>query len=256
VTRRLLATAALLLAGIGSAHAQSNAPVPPSVTTTAVPAKPVAAPADPARLAVAERVVARLVPQGVYKKIFDTVFTEMMDQMFGQLGDLPIGQVARLGGMDQAQAKALGDARIHEIMDLYDPAWRERQKRMMQAFAGGLGEVMVKVEPAARNALARAYAREFTVEELADLDRYFATPAGAHYAAQSLVIAMGPEMTKAMSEMMPEMMSAMPVLMQRAEEATADLPPVRKMDDLSPAERKKLAELLGVDPEKLEDDAS
>ncbi|NYT42345.1 hypothetical protein HZY97_16350 [Sphingomonas sp. R-74633] len=237
----------MLLAGIGSAHAQGNARAAP-------PAQ--AVPADPARSAVAERVVAKLVPPGIYKKIFDTVFTEMMDQMFGQIGQMPIGQIAKLGGLSETQAKGLGDTKLGEIMEIYDPAWRERQKRMMQAFAGGMGDIMVKMEPAMRAALTRAYMREFSTEELADLDRYFATPAGAHYAAQSLVISMGPEMTKAATDMMPEMMSAMPVLMQRAEEATADLPPQRKMDDLSPAERKKLAELLGVDPEKLEDDAT
>jgi len=46
------------------------------------------------------------------------------------------------------------------------------------------------------------------------------------------------------------------VLIKRAEEATADLPPERKKGDLSPAERKKLAELFGVDPETLKDDTS
>ncbi|MDG2534346.1 DUF2059 domain-containing protein [Sphingomonas sp. HITSZ_GF] len=255
--RQLVAATALLFAGIGAAHAQSDAKAPPPVVVIpSAPVKPVAAPADPARLAVAQRVVFKLVPEGVYKKMFATVFGEMTDQIFGQVGEMPVGEVAKLGGLSQAEAKALGDVKLREIMEIYDPAWRERQKRMMQAFGTGMGDVMVKVEPIVRKALAQAYAREFTVEELTDLDRYFATPAGAHYAAQSLAIAMGPEMTKAMTEMMPEMMSAMPVLMQRAEEATADLPPVRKMDDLSPLERKKLADLLGVDPEKLEDDAS
>lgn len=250
--RPLAAAAALLLAGIGSAHAQSNAKAPvPAVATV-----PLAAPIDPARMAVAERVVGKLVPKGIYKQMFDTVFTQIVDQAFGQMGEMPIGQIAKLGGLSDDQAKALGDVKMREIMEIYDPAWQERQKRMMQAFAGGMADIMVKLEPAMRSALARAYAREFGVEELTELDRFFATPAGAHYAAQSLVIAMGPEMTKATSEMMPEMMSAMPVLVQRAQEATADLPPARKLDDLSPAERKKLADLLGVDPETLEDDAS
>lgn len=248
--RRPLAAVALLLAAIGSAHAQDTAKATPAKSAAPLP------PIDPARIAVADRVVAKLVPQGIYKQIMDTVFTQMTDQVFGQLGEMPVGEIAKLGGLSADQAKALGDARLGEIMAIYDPAWRERQKRMMQAFATGFGDVMAKLEPAVRTALARAYAREFGVEELSELDRFFATPAGAHYAAQSLVIAMGPDMTKAMGEMMPEMMSAMPVLIKRAEEATADLPPARKIDDLSPTERKKLAELLGVDPEKLDDNAS
>lgn len=248
--RPLVAATALLLAGIGTAQAQT-APAKPVVS-----AAPATAPVDPARLAVSQRLVARLVPEGIYKKLFDTVFNGMMDQIFGEVGEMPVAEIAKLGGLSQEQAKALGDAKMREVMEIYDPAWRERQKRMMQAFAAGMGDVMVKLEPAIRSALSRAYAREFTVDELTDLDRYFATPTGAHYAAQSLIIAMGPEMTKAMTDMMPEMMSAMPVLMQRAREATADLPPVRKLDDLSPTERKKLADLLGVDPEKLEDSTS
>lgn len=248
--RGSLTAAALLLAGIGSAHAQTKPAAAP--TAQAAPAAPI----DPARKAAAERVVGKLVPKGIYKEIFETVFSQVTDQVFGQMGELPVAQVAKLGGLSAEDAKALGNAKLGEIMAIYDPAWRDRQKRMMQAFAGGMAEIMVKLEPAMRDALARAYAREFSAEELAELDRFFVTPAGAHYAAQSLMIAMGPEMTKATTEMMPEMMSAMPVLIQRAEEAAADLPPARKIDDLSPAERKKLAELLGVDPEKLEDSTS
>lgn len=247
--RSLLSAGMLLLAGTGIAQAQTG-PQPGAAAPAASPA-----PVDPARLAVATRVVARLVPQGIYQKMFDTVFTGMMDQMFGQLGDMPIGEVARIGGISEEKAKALGDARLGEILAIYDPAWKERQRRSAQAVAKGMGEVMNKLEPGVRNALAKAYAREFTAAELEDLDRFFATPVGAHYAAQSLVIAMGPDMTQAMGEMMPEMMSAMPVLMQRVQEATADLPPQRKIGDLSPTERKKLAELLGVDPETLEDPA-
>jgi len=259
--RRSLAAATLLLAGIGSAHAQSGAKAsaPPVVPATA-PAKPAVAaplpPIDSARKAVADRVVARLVPKGIYKQMFEKVFDQIMEQAFGQVGEMPIGEIAKLGGLSTGEAKALGDGKMREIMEIYDPAWKERQMRMMKAFVGGMAEIMAKLEPTMRDALARAYAREFSVEDLTELDRFFATPVGAHYAAQSLTIAMGPDMAKVTSEMMPEMMSAMPVLIQRAQEATADLPPARKIDDLSPAERKKLAELLGVDPEKLEDDAT
>jgi len=242
--RRLSFAAALLFAGTGAAQAQT-APKPAAL-----------APVDSARLAVAERVVTRLVPAGVYQTMFDTVFTEMMDQAFGQAGEMPVAQLARIGGISEDEVKALGDVKLREIVEIYDPAWRERQKRMMQVFAKGMGEVMAKLEPSVRTALARAYAREFSAAELEDLDRYFATPAGAHYAAKSLIISMGPDMTQAMQEMMPELMSAMPVLIKRAEEATADLPPERKKGDLSPAERKKLAELFGVDPETLKDDTS
>jgi hypothetical protein len=243
---RMLIPVALLLVG-GTAAAQT-APVKQSA--------PAAAPIDPARLAAAERVVAQLVPSGIYQQMFDGVFNGMMDRMLGATGDLPLRQLAQMSGISEADAQALGDAKLHEVMDIYDPHWRERQSRMVKAFTAGMGGIMAKMEPMARAALSRAYAREFSLAELDDLNRYFATPVGAHYAARSLIIAMDPEMMKAMNELMPMMMAEMPQLIARAQAATKDLPPPRGKGDLSPAERKKLAELLGVDPETLEDPAS
>jgi hypothetical protein len=246
--RRPLLAAFLLLAGIGAARAQS--------VSQPAPAAPALGPVDPARLAVADRLVTKLLPAGIYKQLFDKTFNALMDKIVGQVGEMPIAKLARMGGVTEAQANALGAAKLREVMEIYDPAWQERQRRTMQVMAAGMGDIMTSVEPKARGALAKAYAREFSAVELEDLDRYFATPAGAHYASRSLLIAMGPDMMEAMNALMPELMEAMPGLVQKAQAATADLPAVRTKGDLSPAERKKLAELFGVDPETLEDDAS
>ncbi|MBN8809973.1 MULTISPECIES: hypothetical protein [unclassified Sphingomonas] len=238
----------LLFAGSGAVQAQT-VPQP-------APAAPALGPVDPARLAVADRLVAKLLPAGIYKQLFDKSFSAMMDKIVGQVGEMPVAKLAQMGGVTEAQAQALGAVKMREIMEIYDPAWRERQRRTMQVITAGMGDIMTRVEPKARVALARAYAREFSGAELEDLDRYFATPAGAHYASRALLIAMGPDMMEAMNAIMPELTDAMPGLVRKAQAATADLPAVRTKGDLSPAERKKLAELFGVDPETLEDHAS
>jgi hypothetical protein len=85
---------------------------------------------------------------------------------------------------------------------------------------------MNDVEPEVRAAMARAYARRFTVAQLGDLERFFATPTGAVYANESMMLMMGPDMMQAMQSFMPRLMKEMPTIMARVQEATKDLPPI------------------------------
>ncbi|MES2442642.1 MAG: hypothetical protein V4574_07405 [Pseudomonadota bacterium] len=231
--RGAAALAALLLSGTALAQ------TPPA------PAPAASAP-DPARLAAARQVVAKLLPNGSYKKMMGQNFDAMIDTMTGSMNDMPIAEIARIGGLSEEQARELGDARIGEVMAIYDPAWRERLKRMQSAMMGAMGDMMGTFEPRIQEAMARAYARDFTLAQLADLNLFFATPSGARYAERSLQIFMDPEVIKEMGAMMPELMKQMPSLMEQVQAATADLPKPRKIDDLSDAERKRLAELLDV----------
>jgi hypothetical protein len=59
------------------------------------------------------------------------------------------------------------------------------------------------------------------------------------------------QMTSALPRAMRTMMSQMPAIARRVDAATAGLPKPRKWADLSPAERTKLAQLLGVSEESL-----
>lgn len=213
---------------------------------------PGAAPADPARLAAAQTVVAKLVPAGIYKRLMGTSFDQLIETMTDSMREMPINELVRLTGIDKQDAAALGEGTIGEVMDVYDPRWNDRMKLGTRAMADSMAEMMVEMEPVVRGALARAYAREFSAAELAELGRFFATSAGSHYADQSLALSMDPEMVKAMSDLMPRMMEHMPDLVARAEAATRDLPKPRTNKDLTPAERKKLAGLLGVDARTLE----
>jgi hypothetical protein len=240
--RAPLIAAAALLALSGTAASAQTAPAPAATA------------ADPARLEAARRVVDKLVPVGTYKKMMADNFGPMMDSIMDSAGDMPLAEVIRMSGISAEDAAELGEGTIRDVMDIYDPHWNERMKLTTDAVAGAMGEWMVKVEPGVREALTRAYAREFSLEELNELARFFSTPAGGHYAAQSMAIFMDPEMMKAMTDMMPEMMKDMPALMEKVEAAAKDLPEPRKNSDLTPAERKKLAQLLGVDPATLEKD--
>lgn len=238
------AAAALLAFGASPAPAQT-APAP----------APQAAPApDPARLAVAGEVVGKLLPQGIYKRMLGTTMNSIVDSAMGAMGDLPMREIVRATGISEEDARSLGDGTIREVMEIYDPHWQERTQLTMHAMTDAMSDVMVSLEPRVREALTRAYAREFTLAELQDLRGFFATPAGGRYAARSMELFMDPEMLKTMNQAMPEIMKQMPALMEKAMAATRDLPKPRTNKDLTPEERRKLAGLLGVDPKTLEED--
>ncbi len=207
-------------------------------------AAPVAAP-DPARLAVAQELADKLVQPGMYQRMLGENFNRMMDAMLGSAAQIPLRDVAQMGGMTEKEVSQLGDTTLREVMEVYDPNWQERQRRMVRGMMGELGKVLSAFEPRIRTAIGRAYAREYSLAELQELKRFFATPAGDHYARTAMDLMMGPEMSQAAAEAVPEMMKQMPAVVQAAQAAAKDLPPPRKPADLTSAEREKILKLLG-----------
>lgn len=239
---RIMIAAVLAFAAVAPAAQAQEAPA----TIVSTPAPPI----DPVRLAAAEKLVVRIMPPGIFDRVFDQMYEPMMEQLAGSMDQLPMAKLAEAIGVSVEETKAVGDTRLGEMMAIYDTAWRERQRRTTRAMGEGMRGVMAKVEPAMRAAYARAYAREFTVAELDDLSRYFATPVGAHYAAKALELGASPEITGAMGEMVPAVMEAMPDILKKVKEATRDLPAPRDKKDLSPEELERLNALFGEAPEK------
>lgn len=215
-----------------------------ALAQTAPVTAPAAAP-DPERLAIARDVAGKLMPDGIYERMLGQNFSQMMESMVGSASDIPLREFAATSGMDADEVAALGTVTLREVMAIYDPHWQERQQRMVRAMTVEVSKLMSTFEPKVREALARAYAREYPLAELQALQRFFETPAGAHYAGTSMEVMMGPDMVGAMSDVMPQMMQQMPALIASAEAATKDLPPPRKPGDLTPEERRKIAALVG-----------
>ena len=180
-----------------------------------------------------------------------------MQAVTGSMGDalkaLPLRQIAEIGGLNAEQAKALDKINVEKVMAIYDPHWQERQQLTMRAMFDAMGDFFTTMEPTLREAMAQAYASTFTYAELTDLDRYFSTPTGAKYAARSTTIMTDPAVMASMKDMVPKMMQQMPQFLESAKKATAGLPPVRKLEDLTPAEKDTLAKALNVAPSKLHD---
>ncbi len=181
-----------------------------------------AAPADPARLKLAETMAGKIIPPGSYEK--------MMKEMSGQIADTIIAQTM---GMDAATfAKASGEhtsavdgKSIGELAAEMDPHFKERMDITMKVMFHEMGTLMNAMEPSARSALAKVYARKYSAEQLTDLNNFFATPTGSAFGADFMSTFTDKEMMTAMMGEMPKMLEAMPAIMKKVEEATAHLPP-------------------------------
>lgn len=202
------------------ALAAVQAPAAPPPAATAAPA-PTPAPIDPARLAIAEKVVVALVPPGIYLKMMREQMPSMVDGMMAQMGGMTAKQLGMPGAkddgetMDQAAAKA-------------DPAYRERTSISMRVMFAEMGTVFGAMEPSLRAGLSRAFARKFTQQQLTDMAAFFTTPSGKAFAGEYLGTFTDPEVMREMMKMTPELMKAMPTIMKKVEAATAHLPPVVK----------------------------
>lgn len=235
----------LLSASCASLLALTPAPLlaqdAPAAPTAAEPAA-----IDPVRLEAARAVVAKVFPEGAYSRMMEEAMGGATQTILDSVGKMPLRDLAGIGGLSAEKVQQMGPGTLAEIMAIYDPAYKDRMARMMQVMGSEMASLFTKFEPDMRAGLQRAYARRFTTEQLVELNRFFKSETGATYADQALMIWVDPDVVKGMQAAMPEMLKAMPAMMEKVTAATADLPKARKLEDLSKAERARLAQLLGI----------
>lgn len=216
IVNRALSALALTIAGFGSGPAVAQDGVA-SIAATAAP--------DPARLAAATVAVAALVPEGVYLRMMRDQFPAMMDAVMAGMMGMSASELTGIPASGDEASLSMSDmAREH------DPAFEERMKITTRVMGEELGTVMGGLEPRIRAGLARAFARKFTVAQLADMNAFFATPSGKLFANEYLMMFVDPDMMREMTSAMPEIVRAMPAMMTKVEAATAHLPPPPKPD--------------------------
>lgn len=230
---RLMACVSLALA----------APLPALAQTAPAAAAP--APVDPARLVISQRVAQKLLPDGTYQKLMSGTMDQMMGGMMDQMKEMPIASLAKMVGVSEAEVEAAPKGTLGEMMAIMDPHFNERQKLGMSAMMREMGVFMSSFEPEMRAGMAEAYARRFSAEQLTELDRFFSTPTGSTYASEQMMLMTDPAIMSRMQSMMPKMMQAMPGIIAKVKDATSSLPPPRKPEDLTPAERRKLESFFG-----------
>lgn len=211
-----------LTAAVTQAQTPPVVAPPPPPPVVQIPAPPAA---DPARVAAAGPVIDQVWPLGTYARL-----------MRGMADQMTSGMLASMYGMkpedvlpaDKAAAAQSGGRTLGQIMAAEDPYFQQRTDITMRVMFDEMGKLMTEVEPEVRSALVQAYARRFSVQQLADLQRFFATPTGRVYAAESMSLMMGPDMMKAMQAFTPRLMKSMPAIFAKVQDATKHLPPPPK----------------------------
>ena len=189
---------------------------------------------DGERLALATRVAGRLLPDGSYARMMNGSMEDMMDAAFGAMLDMDVTTL--LGALTEEERAKLDpkmlDMSMRELMEICDPHFAERLSITQRTMFRELTPFMTRMEPPIRAALADALARRLDATVLGEMARFFDTPAGSAYAAESITIWSDPAVTTVMTGAMPAMMAEMPAIMQTAAAATAHLPPPPEAEQL------------------------
>ncbi|MBW8783873.1 MAG: DUF2059 domain-containing protein [Novosphingobium sp.] len=146
----------------------------PAATHRAAPhpaaetAEATAAPADPERLALSREIVDVAFPTGEREAMFGGVIRAMLDQLRANA------------------ANQIADAGLRTVVERHIAGLPER-----------LAPVTDKHIPMLIDAMANAYAREFSLDELKEIRAFAGTPAGKHYLARNTALLADPHVEAA-----------------------------------------------------------
>ncbi|NJC05277.1 hypothetical protein GGQ97_001070 [Sphingomonas kaistensis] len=183
---------------------------------------------EPARLAAARDMSATMFPKGAYAEAMNGFTEKMADQMLNMseadFADLapptPRTKKAALA------AKPPSTEPLRLVMARKDPMFDAKVaagKAFVKTMFVKVGEV---AEPRFREGIARTMARRFDAQQLAEIQRFLATPTGAAYGRQMLGLWFDPEVMRGAYQSFPDMLKLMPGMMQEAAtlEATMKAP--------------------------------
>lgn len=202
------------------------------------------------RLPLAQKVVEKMLPEGAMAQVMGSMFD-------GMLG--PFAKLAEAAGPDLEDQIGyasgdleLSDEQAVEIAAIIDPQWKERQKREMDMMQAAMGKIMSAMEPGMRKGMTEAYAVNFSVRELTDLDAFFATETGAAFAQKSYAMANDPRIVSATMAEFPSMMEEFAGMEADMKAASADLPQKKTFETLTPEQKARILELTGLTEEDLQ----
>ena len=203
-----------------------------------------------ARLPAAQAVVGAMMPDGFYGTMMADIVDKMMRPMMTMFSSPEIILSARLD-LDEEAIGQLTEAEQAEISAMLDPAFDQRVDAIIGVMTEKMGGMFAVMEDPMREGLCKAYAVRFDDNQLADIAAFFATPTGSVYAKESMALFSDPQVMQASMKALPAMMSGFGNIETAMEESMANLPKEAAYSDLTAAQRQRLAELLGVEPEDL-----
>ncbi len=201
---------------------------------------------DPQHLVAANAVAEKLFPAGTYARTMNDTVERVIRASVSSTRDSQLSELAVMGWLTNEQFSQLSAEAIKEMIGIIDPVSDKRMAMIRQAMSDELTKAMIEAEPEIREGIALSYARRFTPQQLAEINAFLGTPTGSLYAAESLPITTGSEVMGRMMKKMSKLGENIPAMMKTASLAPAKLPKVKLYARLNKAERKRMAELMGL----------
>jgi hypothetical protein len=151
------------------------------------PAPPAAAPVDPASLALARQILTIGIPPEKRVQMFSSIIDSISDQARKSMEALPFAK----------------DKDFKALMD-----------RSTQRMWGEMKPIMTAALPDIFESMARAYAREFSADDLNAMLAFARTPAGQHFFERSPLILKDPDVQAANQRMSAQMLTKLPEIMR------------------------------------------
>lgn len=142
---------------------------------------------DPARLAAAERLLVMLMPPARFEAMIEGITTAMARNVTQQF-------------KSSALATSFSD----------DPRVQPVMARYIDRLTTDSVAAMRAGQPDMMRAMQRAYARRFTVAQLAEIERFFATPTGRLYMDEGTTIMADPDVAAWQQKMLKQQFDRMP----------------------------------------------
>lgn len=203
-------------------------------------------PIDPARLALAERAVGSILPGGSLARMMDDMADRLLTPLTDLTSDMATFEISAATGIYDEAVLSLDQEKRKAVTLLLDPARKKRLQHGFNAIKPLIYETMAQLEGPMRAGMSRAYARKFDEGQLAELNRFFASPTGARFAAELFALQNDPEVWQAMFAVMPRLVENFAAAAPGLDKQVKALPKARSVTDLDDAELSRLAELLAV----------
>ncbi len=179
---------------------------------------------DPARLAIAEQVMGKLMADGTYVRIMDSTQDQILQPLLDRVWNMKGSEFADLFGFKDMPASSK-DETFGENFGKNDPYAKQRVEAFMHVYFKLIGQMSGAIEPDVRSAMARDFARKYDAQQLADINRFLATPSGSAFAKNYMMSSFSLDVLQTSLMVWPKMMEAVPDFAKQLKEADASLPP-------------------------------
>lgn len=210
-------------------------------------------PIEPARLTLAQKTTAALIPAGSLERMIDNLYGKMFNTLMEEMGGQSDLMISIKTGVDNDKVSALDEATKVKIADMFDPHRKEREDQITKVIKPLISEALADMEAPMRDGMAKAYARKFSAAQLTDLNGFLATPTGTVYANEWMAAQADPEVMLAVMKAVPPLITKFMDRAPAIEKDMKDLPKEKQLADLNDKDLSKLAKLMKVDVKVLKE---